>query len=187
MSRLSRDDWAVAALEAIAAGGVAAVSVEPMAARLGATKGSFYWHFKARGELVDAALRLWEQRSTLDVIHEIEATGAAPEARLRQLFSRAFDAHALTGVDVALSSHFDDPQVRDALERVTERRIGYVARLLRQSGLSPRIARRRAVFVYSAFLGNLQLMRSTPDPVRSNVGSLSGYADEVIATLLDEA
>jgi Bacterial regulatory proteins, tetR family len=36
--------FGAAALAAIAKGGLAAVAVEPLAARLGATKGSFYWH-----------------------------------------------------------------------------------------------------------------------------------------------
>ncbi|MGH3388225.1 MAG: TetR family transcriptional regulator, partial [Actinomadura sp.] len=42
-TRLSRADWANAALEAIAEGGLAAVAIEPLATRLGTTKGSFYW------------------------------------------------------------------------------------------------------------------------------------------------
>src|SRR3546814_18257468 len=43
--RLSAEDWAQAALDLIAEHGVAAVAVEPLARRLGVTKGSFYWHF----------------------------------------------------------------------------------------------------------------------------------------------
>jgi len=41
---LSPDDWARTALAAIARGGIGAVAVETVAAALGATKGSFYWH-----------------------------------------------------------------------------------------------------------------------------------------------
>lgn len=47
-NRLSADDWAQAALDLIAEQGVGAVAVEPLARRLGVTKGSFYWHFLAR-------------------------------------------------------------------------------------------------------------------------------------------
>src|SRR5829696_7253917 len=49
---LSRRAWTHAALEAIAEGGLAAVAVAPLAIRLGATKGSFYWHFASRESLV---------------------------------------------------------------------------------------------------------------------------------------
>ena len=61
--RLSPQDWIDAALAAIAAGGLAAVAVEPLAARLGTTKGSFYWHFASRDALLKAALANWEQQS----------------------------------------------------------------------------------------------------------------------------
>src|SRR3546814_3926398 len=51
--RLSADDWAQAALEQIAEQGVLAVAVEPLARRLGVTKGSFYWHFPSREALLE--------------------------------------------------------------------------------------------------------------------------------------
>lgn len=57
---LSKEDWVRAALFAIADGGAAAVAVEPLAARLGATKGSFYWHFRSREQLIAEALEFWE-------------------------------------------------------------------------------------------------------------------------------
>ena len=55
-SRLSAEDWAQAALDLIAEQGVGAVAVEPLARRLGVTKGSFYWHFPSRDALLQAAL-----------------------------------------------------------------------------------------------------------------------------------
>ena len=58
--RLSAEDWAQAALDLIAEQGVAAVAVEPLARRLGVTKGSFYWHFPSRDALLQAALERWE-------------------------------------------------------------------------------------------------------------------------------
>ena len=58
-ARLGRDDWIRAALDAIAAGGLAAVAVEPLARSLGVTKGSFYAHFSNRDELIEAALEAW--------------------------------------------------------------------------------------------------------------------------------
>ncbi len=52
------------ALLALARDGFAGVAVEPLARKLGATKGSFYWHFATRAELIAATLELWEQRET---------------------------------------------------------------------------------------------------------------------------
>ena len=55
-ARLSAEDWALAALDVIAESGLASVAVEPLAKRLGVTKGSFYWHFPSRDALLVAAL-----------------------------------------------------------------------------------------------------------------------------------
>jgi AcrR family transcriptional regulator len=184
MSRLTRDDWSRAALEALATGGVAAVAVEPIAVSLGTTKGSFYWHFKARHELVESALALWERRSTTDVIDDVEAANGSAEERIRTLFSLAFDPHSLTGVDVRLLTHADEGPVRDALRRVTRTRVDYLAKLLREAGIPTRRARRRAVLAYSAFLGNLQLLHADEEMVRAGVGSLRSYADEVVRLLV---
>jgi AcrR family transcriptional regulator len=184
MSRLTRDDWARAALSAISTGGVGAVAVEALAADLGATKGSFYWHFTARDELLAAALERWEQTRTTAIIEQIEALDLAADQRLRALFTRVFDPDQDAGADVALLSHADDPVVGVVIRRVTARRIDYIADLLRQCGLDPRIARRRALFAYSAFLGHVQLVHISPDLVKASTGRLSRYADEVMASLL---
>ena len=184
MSRLSRDDWAAAALDALSTGGVRAVAVEPLAVRLGTTKGSFYWHFQSRQELLEAALALWERVGTLDVIREIESGGLTPDKRLRRLFDRAFDPWKPAGADVVLLGHADEPLVRAAVERVTAKRIAYLARLLRECGVPAPAARRRAVLVYSSFIGHVQLMHGAPDVVRRSVGSLRRYGDEVLASLV---
>ena len=55
--RLSRDDWVAEATEVLASHGLSAVAVEPLAERLGVTKGSFYAHFANRDELVAACPR----------------------------------------------------------------------------------------------------------------------------------
>jgi AcrR family transcriptional regulator len=57
---LGREDWLRAARLALLRGGVEAVRVERLARDLGVTKGSFYWHFKDRDELLEFLLREWE-------------------------------------------------------------------------------------------------------------------------------
>src|SRR6516164_3967469 len=84
-TRLSRHDWVDAALEAIADGGLAGVAVVPLAERLGATKGSFYWHFPSREALIETALAAWEQTTTSAVIAEIDAASQDPRQQLRLL------------------------------------------------------------------------------------------------------
>lgn len=53
---LSRDDWARVALEAIGEGGVPAVNIDRLAARLDATRGSFYWRRDPGGAIEETLL-----------------------------------------------------------------------------------------------------------------------------------
>jgi AcrR family transcriptional regulator len=57
---LNRNDWLKTARMALLKGGVEAVQVEKLARNLHVTKGSFYWHFKDRDEILDLLLREWE-------------------------------------------------------------------------------------------------------------------------------
>jgi AcrR family transcriptional regulator len=146
-SRLSRARWIEAALDALADGGVSAVAVEPLAARLGVTKGSFYWHFRDRDELLAAALEEWERTGTEALIERLGAIGD-PRERL------AAWARSVLAADkaqlAALHAAADHPIVRPVLRRNTERRIRYLTDLLREAGVRTSAARRR--LLYSADL-----------------------------------
>src|SRR4051794_17931564 len=87
--RLAPDDWTRAAVRAIGDGGIANVSVERLATELGATKGSFYWHFKDRPALIAAALDQWELDQT-DAVIERLSTIDEPSERLRRLLETSF-------------------------------------------------------------------------------------------------
>ncbi|MFD3938028.1 TetR/AcrR family transcriptional regulator [Streptomyces sp. NPDC058611] len=160
-TRLSAQDWADAALAAVGEGGLAAIAVEPLATRLGATKGSCYWHFANRAALIEATLTRWEQIATDAVIVTAEAD-PDPEHRLRTLFARVVIAASENPVELALLSSAAHPQVAAALHRVTERRMEYVAVLFAELGFPREEARRRSLLAYSAYLGHAQLAHSVP-------------------------
>jgi len=69
---LGKDDWLKAARLALLQGGVEAVRVEKLARALNVTKGSFYWHFKDREELLDSLLREWEKELAHDIIPRLQ-------------------------------------------------------------------------------------------------------------------
>lgn len=62
--RLGREDWVLAAKKALVARGVEAVKVDRLAKEMGVTRGSFYWHFSSRGELLQALLTYWGDTNT---------------------------------------------------------------------------------------------------------------------------
>ena len=143
-ARLTSEIWATAALEAIGEGGLGAVAVEPLAARLGTTKGSFYWHFPNRDALVAAALAKWEERHTGLVIEQLDATEPDPETRLRRLFGAVVGHTGDDRIEVEVLAAADHPLVRPVVERVTRRRIDYLIRLFKMIGFPPREAREAA-------------------------------------------
>lgn len=181
-SRLSAADWEQAALDVIAEQGVAAVAVESLARRLGVTKGSFYWHFGTRDELLDATLRRWEQAEAEALIARVDRI-ADPRERLLELFrrtSREMRSHVIYS---GLLKALDHPAVRPVMQRVSQRRIQYLALAYRALGLSRRDATHRARLAYAAYVGFLQLMlllkleRMTPE-------DFDAYVEHVIATLI---
>jgi AcrR family transcriptional regulator len=157
-ARLTRDDWAAAALDALGEGGVSAVAVEPVAARLGASKSSFYWLFGDRRALLEAALDRWERVQTEQVITLLAAI-ADPAERLRYLIRHAFAAPAGADLALRLLTESDDPAVRPAAERVTRRRLAVLADTFADLGLPPEQARHRATIRYSVYLGTAALHR----------------------------
>ncbi|MGP3952652.1 TetR/AcrR family transcriptional regulator [Streptomyces sp. 7N604] len=180
--RLSVRDWADAALTAIGEGGLAAVAVEPLAARLGTTKGSFYWHFANREALIEAALDRWEQISTEAIIAELDHE-PDPERRLRMLFAEASASAAGDPLEVSLLATAGHPQVAAVLRRVTARRIAYVAQLFTELGFPPEEAHRRGLLAYTGYLGHTQLIHAVPETLPAGEAG-TRYLDSVIDVLL---
>lgn len=179
---LSRDDWIHAALLAIADGGTAAVAVEPLASRLGTTKGSFYWHFANRDALLADVLATWETLATDALIEEF-APVEDPRERLRLLLVAAMDDQDPTlPADLALVASGHDPLVRPVLDRVQAKRLGFLERCFRDLGLPPAQCRHRARLAYSAYLGWFDLTRAQGDAPPSP-RDLAGYQRTIIDLL----
>lgn len=96
-SRLSRDDWLDAAFQAVVEGGFDKVRVLGLAAALGVTRGSFYWHFVDHAELIAALLARWRERE-LAANRSVEgSTTEDPQQDLQAVLEAAL-SHA--GVDL---------------------------------------------------------------------------------------
>jgi AcrR family transcriptional regulator len=149
---LSRENWINAALQALADDGPSGVAVERLAARLGATKGSFYWHFKDREELIGEALATWERDDTDAVIQELMEIGD-PVERLRIATVMATEYEEAESPDVRLLPSASNPIVGDFVKRVQRKRLGFLAETFREAGFTPAESRLRARVAYSLALG----------------------------------
>ena len=157
--QLDRETWISAGLDALERGGVAAIAVVPLARELGVTRGSFYWHFRSREELLIGVLGRWEREHSDAVLDQLERV-QDPAARLRALFERS-GSKAPSYFDKLLDAG-DDPRVTATLDRVAERRRDVIARACRQLGMTPAQARRHARLCYAAYVGLARLQRDEP-------------------------
>ena len=181
-ARLSAEDWAQAALDLVAEQGVSAVAVEPLARRLGVTKGSFYWHFPSRDALLQAALERWEANEQESVFGSLEAV-PDPAERLRALFllvAREVKPHIIYS---ELLKALDHPAVQPVIDRISQRRQEYLVAMFRQAGLQRTDATHRARLTYAAYVGFLQLSLQLQQP-RMTSEEFETYLEHVISTLI---
>lgn len=165
--KLGRTDWVLAGLRALVRGGIAAVKVEALAREIGATKGSFYWHFKDLGELHQVMLELWEDIATHRISAAVRASGLDARGQLmllaRMVSVRPGEAVGGIEVEPALRDWGrNDPRARAVLERVDRQRLADLTGFLRAAGVAEGELLPKAQLIYAAVIG-LEQLRLTAD------------------------
>ena len=155
--RWPRDEWMRAGLEALRAGGVAGVRVERLAADLGITKGSFYWHFRDREHLLQALLDFWSREMTELEFERIQQLPARLDARLLAL-ARDVLEKGLGRYDPPIRAWArSSRRVAHAVEAVDRRRVRALTQLFEEAGFAGAEARTRARLFYTFLLGEPQV------------------------------
>lgn len=150
----SRDEWIEAAAKALARDGVAGVRVEVLARALSVTKGSFYWHFADRQELLEALVTSWAERGTEAVIVQVERSGGTAAERLRRLWAVA-SGEPQSEFEIALREWGRrEASVAEAVRRVDERRMEYLRKLFGEHGVPAHQIEARCMLMYSLLIGD---------------------------------
>jgi AcrR family transcriptional regulator len=159
--RLSKEDWLKAARLALLHNGPDGVRVEPLARDLGVTKGSFYWHFTDRNDLLEKLLKEWEEETDifLENLGELDPHRALEKildvVKQRTLASEKGEAAS----DVAIFTWAQlDPEVARRVNKSEEERMG----LLRNFAERQEIAD----LFYYAYQGLLFRRRRIPKAVK---------------------
>ncbi len=159
--RLGRAEWIREGLMALAQVGVEAVRVEPLAKRLGVTKGSFYHHFKDRDDLLVALLDSWRERATSLVILLVNQYSDRSVERIRRLLELVVDSvtqESFGLLDVGIRDWARrDRRAQSVVEAVDALRLEYIADRFIALGCTREDAEFRAFFVYSYILGEGQM------------------------------
>ena len=172
--RTPRSAWVEAALQALASGGPESIRVEALAARLGVSKGGFYWHFDDRAALLKELLDHWEQRVVGDVIAEVEGEPGDPRAKLQHLFELAATFPGLLPVELALRDWSRrDEAVAARLRRVDNRRMDYLRSLFGPICADADDVEARSILAFSLFVGSPFIAAEHPGRSRAQVLQLA--------------
>ena len=166
--RLSRDDWLKGALR-MCEKGIHAVKVAPLAADLGVTTGSFYWHFKNRHELLEALLDYWEREMTDAAIDAAKHDTGSPADRILGLMERVTDGN-LARYDLPIW-HWaqSDTTANRVFQRVLQKRFSFAAWMFSEAGFSSEQAEIRGRMMVICMMGESTLIPGSLANRRENL------------------
>ena len=169
---LTRDDWISGAWDMLGVNGLDGVRVEPLARRLGVTKGSFYWHFKDRQQLVEALLDRWFLIWDDQMSPRMEQA-ADPADRVWALFESVV-GRVTRGQTVSLRmlSHSDADVARRIEERDAQR-LAFLMEQLVAIGFSLEEARVRGQVYQTIMTG--EYLRSGGLPLEERIARARSY------------
>lgn len=178
-SQLDRNQWIEGAIDLIAGGGVERLRVETLARQCGVTKGSFYWHFKDRQDLLTAVLEFWREGRMRDIEKTTSASLGNEHAQLHVVFDVYAESPNRKGMSIELAVRDwarHDPQAAVVVESVDLYRLECTRRLYLAAGMSDAEARSRSVLLYACVFG-LSLMHyghldDRPDELRQRIADL---------------
>jgi AcrR family transcriptional regulator len=194
---LTREDWVAFARKTLVQSGIDDVKIDRLATRMKVSRGSFYWHFQHRKDLLDALLQDWEVRNLVEI------------AQVRDRWARARpDLSEVIAIWLGEDPNFPafdtavrfwarkSPAVADACHRVDAAWIGLLEELFRQSGYDAAEGLVRARIVYFHQIGYYALavredmadrLRLVPLYYKALTGSEPGPALEAVLDRVREA
>lgn len=158
---LDRAAWIKGALTVLAEDGPAGLRVEVLAKKLHVTKGSFYWHFKDRRDLIDAVLDEWKDGRIRDIRKQTAAQPGGELTALRHTIDVYSASRNRKGLPIELAVREwarRDARAAEVVEEVDAERLACAARLFQARGLSAAEAAARSVLLY-AYVFGFSLMR----------------------------
>ncbi len=138
---------------------------------MGVTKGSFYWHFASREQLLDAVLESWQTRMIRDVEVWLERAAESPLERVRRLLRIGISSRPdVPGGPFELSLRDwarRDSRVAKIVMGVDAERLRIVKSLYREIGLAEDQAEAHALLHMTFVVGGRMMLfdgnRSTID------------------------
>lgn len=171
-AQLTPKDWIEAATAVLVDKSIDAVLVDALAKTMGVTRGSFYWHFTDRADLLARMLQSWRDAATEQVISRFEREGATARELVSELLNLPFRGRAATrtsSIEMAIRAWGRrDEMARRAVEEVDAQRLSYIAQCFSRLGYDIAEARTRAFVLYGFEFGESVLISQGTDQQRED-------------------
>jgi len=149
---LTPESWVEAATTVLVDQGIDHVRVDVLAGQLGVTRGSFYWHFRDREDLLRRVLQAWSERATEQLTRRLATAHADPRKQLRDVISLPFRGRAAAKaarIELAIRAWARrDDLARLAVDAADAARIGYHREIFSALGFAGDEAGQRAFLLY---------------------------------------
>lgn len=146
-------DWIRAATQLLVSKSIDAVGIDALCKELNVTKGSFYWHFSDRSDLLKQILLAWRDEATEHVVDRFQRSSATHTDLVNQLLNLPLHGEAArnaASTELAIRAWARrDELARRVVDEVDAQRLSYIAQCFSGLGFDIREARARAFVLYS--------------------------------------
>lgn len=181
-AQLDRSAWVLAATELLAKEGVAGLRVELLAKHLKVTKGSFYWHFKDRSDLLLSVLEVWKEGRIRDIVKQTRANTGKELSQLHHVIEVYSASRSRKGMMIELAVRDwarRDEAAAAIVEEVDTWRLKCARELFLACGVPMAEASSRSMLLY-AYVFGVSLMFC--DRYADNVNDLKNDIAGLIAS-----
>ena len=182
--QLQRFDWLQRALEIFVAEGIDAVRITRLADDLGVTRGSFYWHFANRGDLIDALVRFWQDKNTA-AIEQLVVQARSLADGIFRYFETCLDAQRFDArLDLAIREWARrSTRIRELLDREDSARVEALRQFFTRFEYPMPEALIRARVLYYSQIGFYAL--ETREPLTTRLSYTEAYFECFTGRKLD--
>jgi AcrR family transcriptional regulator len=180
---LQPNDWIRVGLLQLASDGIESVRVEVLARTLGVSKGSFYWHFRDRDELLKRMLKRWEESEGAWLSAEESAAADHPGAagRWARFVERSAEPERIREEIAVRVWARKDEQVAIRVTAVEKRKMRVIANVLADIGFAKAMADSWSEMLCLVYLGWLDRAARDEEFRRTGRGLGEFLSDMVLA------
>ncbi|MCP4765703.1 MAG: TetR/AcrR family transcriptional regulator [Gammaproteobacteria bacterium] len=173
-NQLQRFDWLLKALEIFVEEGIDSIRITRLANELGVTRGSFYWHFQNREDLIDSLVSFWKDKNTAAITDSVAQASSLADGIFRFFEICIDDSQFDPRLDLALREWARrSTEIRALLDGEDETRIGALQKFYQRFDYPMPQALIRARVLYYSQIGFYAL--GTYDSLETRLSYTDAY------------